>query len=48
MKQNYIVTERPDDMDYEVYKAIKNQQKKALKEYKKGKLFKSSKKKNDD
>ena len=31
---NYIVTSRPDGMDYEVYKAIKNQQKKALKKYK--------------
>lgn len=35
-KPNYIVTSRPEGMSFEVYKAILKQQKKALKEYKKG------------
>ena len=32
---NYIITERPEGMSYEAYKELKNQQKKALKNYKK-------------
>lgn len=35
-RSNYILISRPDGMDYETYKLIKNQQKKALKQYKKG------------
>jgi len=33
---NYIITERPNDMDFQTYKALKNHQKKALKKYKRG------------
>jgi hypothetical protein len=47
MKQNYIMTERPEDMSFEVYKAIKNHQKKKLKEYKQGKFVKMVNKKSD-
>lgn len=39
MKKNYIITDRPEDMDYEVYKALKNQQRKALQDYKQGKIY---------
>ena len=33
---NYILTQRPEGMSYEAYKIIKNNQKKALKIYKRG------------
>lgn len=36
---NYILTSRPDGMSYEAYKIIKNQQKNALRKYKKGKFI---------
>lgn len=48
MKQNYILTERPEDMTFEVYKAIKNHQKKKLKEYKQGKFVKMVNKKSSE
>lgn len=31
---NYIITSRPEGMSYDAYKELKNQQKKALKNYK--------------
>lgn len=37
---NYIVTSRPEGMPFETYKAILKQQKRALKEYKKGRRIK--------
>lgn len=45
---NYILTERPEGMSFEVYKSIKNQQKKMLKQYKKGKFIKLSNKQSND
>jgi hypothetical protein len=33
---NYIITARPDGMSYEAYKLLKNEQKKKLKQYKRG------------
>lgn len=43
LKENYLITKRPEGMSYEAYKIIRAQQNKALNKYKKGILVKRPK-----